>query len=244
MKIALYGGSFDPPTKAHQNICRYLIKNKKVDQVWLLPCFVSHSGKQLSPYHDRVALCQLMTQNLQLEDKKEKDKSNLYQVSTFEGEHKCIGETVETLQQIHLHYSQSDIKYEFYFVIGMDNAMSISTWSDWEKMIGIFPFIIFNRGGADFERKENPPTSEPKLDVPPKPWFEEAPHQLIEDHDFEVLDMSSTSIRNHFRSIRWLEFNELDEAVRNDKILELLKLINNLTCVTISIYIINHKLYH
>jgi len=37
-QIALYGGAFDPPHKAHIKIANNLTKLPFIDEVWLLPC--------------------------------------------------------------------------------------------------------------------------------------------------------------------------------------------------------------
>jgi nicotinate-nucleotide adenylyltransferase len=37
-QIALYGGAFDPPHRAHIEIAKNLTKLPFVDEVWLLPC--------------------------------------------------------------------------------------------------------------------------------------------------------------------------------------------------------------
>lgn len=195
VRIGLYGGSFDPPTKGHENLCRYLIQNNLVDQVWILPCLASYSGKKMSSYTHRIEMCQLLISNLKSEKKNDEKWVKSFFVSPFEEDHQCFGETIETLEKILVHYD--GLNYDFRFIIGMDNALSISTWSGWEKLISLCPFIIFRRGGVVHKSDEK---SYAEGIIKSKHWFESAPHQLIQDPNFEILDTSSTAIRNVVKS--------------------------------------------
>src|SRR4051812_6330106 len=61
MRIALFGGSFNPPHVAHQLACAYVLATARphVDELWMVPTFKHPFDKQLAPYADRVAMCEL-----------------------------------------------------------------------------------------------------------------------------------------------------------------------------------------
>lgn len=57
-KIAVYGGSFNPPTKSHYEIMRMLIeeikiKDESVDEVWMIPCGDRTDKKLATPGEKR-----------------------------------------------------------------------------------------------------------------------------------------------------------------------------------------------
>ncbi len=57
MRIALFGGSFDPPHLGHVLAACFARSRGGVDQVWVLPAVRHPYGKQLSPLDRRLALC-------------------------------------------------------------------------------------------------------------------------------------------------------------------------------------------
>jgi nicotinate-nucleotide adenylyltransferase len=59
VRVALYGGSFNPAHVAHQMVALYVLETAAVDQLWLLPAYEHALGKPLAPFADRLAMCQL-----------------------------------------------------------------------------------------------------------------------------------------------------------------------------------------
>ncbi|HVR61105.1 MAG TPA: nicotinate-nicotinamide nucleotide adenylyltransferase, partial [Polyangia bacterium] len=57
-RVALFGGSFNPPHVAHQMVGLYVLETALVDELWLLPCFLHAFGKPLAPFDDRFRMCE------------------------------------------------------------------------------------------------------------------------------------------------------------------------------------------
>lgn len=57
-KIALLGGSFNPPHVAHQMAALWALSCGGADQVWFMPCHRHPFGKALAPFDLRVEMCQ------------------------------------------------------------------------------------------------------------------------------------------------------------------------------------------
>ncbi len=57
-RIALFGGSFDPPHLGHVLAASYAIAVANVDEVWILPVAKHPYGKPSSPWAQRWELCQ------------------------------------------------------------------------------------------------------------------------------------------------------------------------------------------
>ena len=59
MRVALFGGSFNPPHVAHQLAALYVLETAPVDELWFVPAFEHAFGKPLAPFDDRLAMCEL-----------------------------------------------------------------------------------------------------------------------------------------------------------------------------------------
>ena len=55
LKVALYGGAFNPITQAHLTLVKYLLNHQIVDQVWVLPA-LNHPFKKHKNLFD-LELC-------------------------------------------------------------------------------------------------------------------------------------------------------------------------------------------
>src|SRR5262245_50635237 len=60
-RIALFGGSYDPPHIAHQMAALYVLETQPVDELWIVPTYVHpFETKHLLPFKHRVEMCKLM----------------------------------------------------------------------------------------------------------------------------------------------------------------------------------------
>src|SRR6185295_12282250 len=58
MRVAVFGGSFNPPHVAHQLAALYVLETQPVDELWLVPCFKHPFDKALESFEDRLEMCQ------------------------------------------------------------------------------------------------------------------------------------------------------------------------------------------
>lgn len=62
MKVLLFGGAFSPPTLVHIMCAKFLsrkLKELEYDQLWILPCYKSISGKKLVDSEHRLNMCKI-----------------------------------------------------------------------------------------------------------------------------------------------------------------------------------------
>jgi nicotinate-nucleotide adenylyltransferase len=59
MRLALFGGSFNPPHVAHQMAALWVLETGQADELWLVPCFRHPFAKDLAPFADRFEMCRL-----------------------------------------------------------------------------------------------------------------------------------------------------------------------------------------
>ena len=139
MKIAILGGSFDPPHLGHLFIAQEVLRLLALDQVWLMPCASHAFNKQLSPVKKRWAMCQLL----------QTDKIVAHDWEIKRG---GVSYTWETLQQLEDKYPQ----HTFSWIIGSDQLADFTQWRCWQELLQTKQLVIF-------PRKNNIPTIKRQL---------------------------------------------------------------------------------
>ncbi len=129
MKIALFGGRFDPVHNGHIAVAKEILKLQIADQVWLLPDAAHQWNPIVASSADRVEMLKLAIKN-------EKNlKVNLTAID--------LGGSTETIKVLHALKNKYD--HEFVFVGGSDQLPSLHKWTHWEQLEKELPFIIVNR---------------------------------------------------------------------------------------------------
>jgi nicotinate-nucleotide adenylyltransferase len=184
-KIALFGGSFDPITRGHQCVIDIILKNNIVDEIWLLPCYRHLFGKQLTSDAHRLNMLNIAV----------KDYKNVF-VIDYEIEKKLQGSTYGLILSLRSEPG-TDI-YGFSVIIGLDNALCIKKWHNFEKLVHMAQFITMHRPGI--------------IEDPQINWYLKSPHIFINDK--ALINCSSTIVRETIKnSDPCLIKNLLNEAV-------------------------------
>jgi nicotinate-nucleotide adenylyltransferase len=136
--IALFGGSFNPPHVAHQMVVLYVLETQPIDEVWLVPTWKHAFGKDLAPYDDRIAMCELAARPL----------GDRVRVSRVEEEvaHRpgfVASRTLETVEAL----AAANPGATFRLVIGADILAETEKWYRWDELIRRAPPIVIARGG-------------------------------------------------------------------------------------------------
>jgi nicotinate-nucleotide adenylyltransferase len=138
VRIAFYGGSFDPPHLGHLAIAEALIGQFELDEFVFIPAFHAPHKKQRqpTPAYDRYAMLCLATQN-------DADIS----VSRIEIEapekpysFETLGRLVDMLPRV-----------QIYFVMGADSWNEITTWREWEVVLSLTNHIVITRPGYELD---------------------------------------------------------------------------------------------
>ena len=144
MKIAVYGGSFNPPHVAHAMVASWLVWSGEVDQVWIVPvyqhAFEKIHGKRLVSYETRVKWCRLMADEL----------GETCIVSDVESTLPTPSYSIDTLRALQKKYPG----YHFRLVVGADVVSQLPQWKEWDQIEALFPPIIVGRVGYDGHRAQ------------------------------------------------------------------------------------------
>lgn len=165
-RVAVLGGAFDPPTRAHLTLARFLLSQQVADEIWFMPAYQHPFAKQMQDYSHRVSMCQSMCQG----EKGLWVSSAESQIASY-----SQGRTWELLQ--FLSAEQKDC--EFLFVMGQDNADGIERWYRWQDLLANYRIIVLPRAWPG--------------PVNLKSWYRSAPHVFFEH--MPTMAVSSTAVR-------------------------------------------------
>ena len=169
VKVAIFGGAFDPPTIAHIAVAKLILDfSKEFDEVWMMPCANHMFGKKMSDPEHRLAMCRLASQ-----------VDARIKVFDYEIKHNLGGETYHFCKRL-LAEDFAQNQYDFSLVVGMDNANCFDRWVNFIDLEKMIRFVVVPRTGQ---------TPDPRAT-----WYLKPPHILLVPES-PLPQMSSTSVR-------------------------------------------------
>jgi nicotinate-nucleotide adenylyltransferase len=133
MRVALFGGSFNPPHVAHQLTALYVLETHAVDQLWLVPTFQHPFGKVLEAFEHRFRMCELAVAAL----------GPRVSVSDVEARLAGPNRTLLTVRKL----IDEHPRVSFSLVIGSDLVAETETWYGSAELLRLVPLIVVGRGG-------------------------------------------------------------------------------------------------
>lgn len=136
MRIAVFGGTFNPIHNGHVAIARSIIEGGLADRVWLMvtPCNPWKQDQNLPDNGIRLSMAAAAV----------KDIPGI-EASDFEFNLPVPQYTASTLKALKEKYPE----HEFILAIGADNWVKFTDWRDWEYIIDTFEIIVYPRQGYD-----------------------------------------------------------------------------------------------
>lgn len=133
-RVAVYGGSFNPPHVGHVLGCAWALATGEVDRVLVVPCFVHPFAKELAPFEDRFAMCQLAMGWLPG-----------VELSRVEAELGGESLTLRTLE----HLGERHPDWSLRLLIGADVLGDAPKWYRYERVIELAPPLVMGRLGYE-----------------------------------------------------------------------------------------------
>ena len=132
MRVGLFGGTFDPPHRAHLGASLLALKRLKLDRIWWLvtPGNPLKDTRGLAPLADRIAAAAALTHHPRID------------ITGFEA---ALGSR----------YSYDTIAYlvarcpgvRFVWIMGADNLRSFHRWQKWRAIAQLIPIAVVDRLG-------------------------------------------------------------------------------------------------
>jgi nicotinate-nucleotide adenylyltransferase len=186
VRIALFGGSFNPPHLGHQLACTVALAAAQpaVDELWIVPTARHAFGKPLAPFAERRVLCELAARPF----------GGRARVLDIEEELDGPSYTLRTVQALRERHAGLEVV----IAIGSDIAAERVRWHGWPELRELVTFLVIGRAGA------------PSVDADADADIDGARDQRV---PIELPAVSSTEVRRRLAT-RASTSGLLDEAVR------------------------------
>ncbi len=138
-KIALFGGSFDPPHLGHQLVISYVMGACDVDELWAIPVYKHALGKNLVDFEHRFRMVDRMVSIFNKHVYASRAEENIFLTTRDYVDSRTI-----TLVQ---HIKKLNPGSELRLIIGSDLVDQAKTWDDWEEIEKIAPPLVVGRIG-------------------------------------------------------------------------------------------------
>ena len=151
MRVALFGGSFNPPHVGHVMVVAWILATERAEQVWLLPTGQHPFGKPLAPFADRVAMARAAATLF----------GDRVRVEEVEGEREGPTYTVDTAEILRARHPDA----RFSLVAGTDVLAERDRWKEFDRLLTMVDVLPVRRAGV--------PGADAEDAVDPTPLFPE-----------------------------------------------------------------------
>lgn len=172
-KVVVYGGAFNPPTIAHYNLAKSVLKSINAKKLLFMPVGDRYNKEYLISATHRAAMLELLC----------KDEANMF-VSYLEINSKVNLNTIDTLNSLYALESNND----YYFLIGSDNLKNINKWHSYQSLLTNYKVLVMSR---DYDNIE---------DIIKANNLEVYKENIIELKNIERLFVSSTKVREAIKN--------------------------------------------
>lgn len=132
-RVALYGGSFDPPHTAHVLAATWVLCRAPVDALWLIPAYAHAFGKAMAPFDERAAMLRLAMAHLGPSVRVDPIEATLAQPSY----------TVQTVDALR----QREPGTRFTWLMGTDAYAERERWHDFARLDSMVDLLLVGRDG-------------------------------------------------------------------------------------------------
>ena len=133
-RVGMFGGSFDPPHRAHEALARAGIDQLRLDKLFILPTGDAwHKTRQLTPASHRLQMARLAFAGMpkvQVDDRELRRSGPTY--------------SVDTLREL----QAEDPGALLHLLIGEDQAAGFTRWHAWEEVARLAVLCVAGRGSG------------------------------------------------------------------------------------------------
>jgi nicotinate-nucleotide adenylyltransferase len=141
LRLAIFGGTFDPIHKAHLEVARAAVERFRLDRILFVPADrpPHKSGLTYAPYEDRVRMAEIACTG-----------APWFEVSRLE-QHTERSYSIDTIEKVQASLGPGD---ELFFLIGADAFAEIGTWHRWRDVVRTVTFLVVSRPGHQYRIPE------------------------------------------------------------------------------------------
>lgn len=137
MKWGLFGGTFDPVHFGHLRAAQELITLLHLDRIIFVPAGEPphKTERVITPFEHRLQMVRLAVSG-----------NDSFSASDVESVRPGKSYSIDTVRHYLDLYGQD---LELYFITGQDAFDAITTWRDWETLLGLCHFAVMTRPGYE-----------------------------------------------------------------------------------------------
>jgi nicotinate-nucleotide adenylyltransferase len=138
LRLAIFGGTFDPIHQAHLAIAREAMERCRLDRVLLVPAAnpPHKTGVTHAPYEDRLRMAEIACHGLAHLEVSRLEEGTQWSYS------------IDTIEKVQARMAPGG---ELFFVIGADAFADIRTWKRWQDVARAVCFLVVSRPGVRYE---------------------------------------------------------------------------------------------
>jgi len=206
-RIAIFGGSFDPPHLGHLTAMVWLREALGYSNIHMVPTHCHNFGKKLEHFDHRVKMCKLLA-----------SKVKGAKVNTIEKELEHPNTTYNLITWYDQKYNRGiwhnpDNPYKFDLIIGSDLLPELEQWNQWTMLkTKLNKIVVLERQGYDTQNLT------PKLDG----WDRSIVFKYLFDYyKVGISTISSSEVRDNikkFNKINHLVGKEVEQYIKERKL--------------------------
>jgi len=137
LRLAIYGGTFDPIHSGHLAVAREAARVCSLDRVLFIPASIPphKEGATAAAYEDRYRMVELACRG---ELRFEASRIEAGQQSSY---------SIRTIERLRAERPAGGL----FFLIGADAFAEIKTWHRWREVVEAVEFIVVSRPGYEYE---------------------------------------------------------------------------------------------
>jgi nicotinate-nucleotide adenylyltransferase len=138
LRLAIFGGTFDPIHQAHLAIAREATERCRLDRVLLVPAAnpPHKTGVTHARYEDRLRMAEIACHGLAHLEVSRLEEGTQWSYS------------IDTIEKVKARMAPGG---ELFFVIGADAFADIRTWKRWQDVARAVCFLVVSRPGVRYE---------------------------------------------------------------------------------------------
>lgn len=138
VRVALYGGAFDPVHSAHLRVAHYALEQAQLDRVIFIPAAQSPL-KLHAPRTDDAARLQMLRLALAGQMR--------FELDPYEIEKGGLSYTVDTVR----HFRERMGNAELYWIVGGDQFEQLDRWHRIDELAALVTFLVLARPGSTLQ---------------------------------------------------------------------------------------------
>ena len=206
--IGILGGTFDPVHNGHLHLAATFLKELDLAELRFIPLSnPAHRPAPIASSEQRLEMLNLAVEN----------QARL-KVDDCELRRDGVSYTIDTLKDLRTRFAESSLC----LLMGIENFKTLNTWHQWQSLLGYAHIVIANRPGSDdsIDNEEINNFMDPFMTTAIDDLHQQAAGCILR-LDIPMLDISSTQIRNDFRS--GPKSNVQSESLLPEKVLDFIQ---------------------